>query len=129
MTYTEVDFERLTWHDCHIWAIELRPGDPDQGDWNSDLALDIDFIAEWICGVGGSGQFRVAPATLAFHGVTDPKIDIDWGRSGFQVDCMPPPLTTAGFRAHHPGKESAPNGAVAASQRTSRLLDMGARRV
>jgi len=25
---------------------------------------------------------------------------------------LPPPLTTAGFRAHHPRKESAPNGAV-----------------
>jgi len=83
MTYTEADFDRLSWHDCHIWAVELRAGDPDDGDWTSDLALDLDFIVEWICGVGGGGQFRVAPATLVFHGVTDPKIDIDWGRSGF----------------------------------------------
>ena len=34
-------------------------------------------------------QFRVAPATLIFHGVTDPKIDIDWGRSGFQASMHP----------------------------------------
>ena len=89
MTYTEADFGRLSWHDCHIWAVELRAGDPDEGDWTSELALDIDFIVEWMCGVGGGGQFRVAPATLVFHGVTDPKIDIDWGRSKFQVSVHP----------------------------------------
>ena len=81
MTHTEADFERLSWHDCHIWGIELRVGDPDEGDWTGDLALDFDFIVEWV----RRGQYRVAPATLVFHGVTDPRIDIDWGRSGFQV--------------------------------------------
>ena len=89
MIYTEADFGRLSWHDCHIWGIELRAGDPDDGDWTSDLVLDIDFIVEWICGTGGGGQFRVAPATLVFHGVTDPKIDIDWGRLGSQVSLHP----------------------------------------
>ena len=87
--HTEADFDRLSWHDCHIWAIELRAGDPDDGDWTSDLALDIDFIVEWICGVDGDTQFRVAPASLVFHGVTDPKIDIDWGRSALQVAVHP----------------------------------------
>ena len=89
MIYTESDFDRLCWHDCHIWAIELRVGDTSNEDWTSDLALDIDFIVDWICSVGGGGQFRVAPATLVFHGVTDPKIDIDWGRSGFQAALHP----------------------------------------
>ena len=89
MIYTEADFDRLSWHDCHIWGIELRAGDPDDGDWTSDLVLDIDFIVEWICGTGGGGRFRVAPATLVFHGVTDPKIAIDWGRSGFHVALHP----------------------------------------
>ena len=89
MTYTEANFDRLSWHDCHIWGVELRAGDPDDGDWTSDLALDLDFIVEWICGVGAGGQFRVAPATLVFHGVTDPKINIDWGASGFQVSPHP----------------------------------------
>ncbi len=87
--YTDADFQRLSWHDCHIWGLELRVGDPDEDDWTSDLALDIDFIVEWICGVGGGGQFRVAPATLAFHGVTDPRIRIDWGDSGFRVALYP----------------------------------------
>jgi hypothetical protein len=89
MTHTEADFDRLSWHDCHIWAIELRAGDPDKQDWTSDLALDIDFIVEWICAVDGRAQFRVAPATLVFHGVTDPRIDINWGSSGFRVALHP----------------------------------------
>lgn len=83
--YTETDFEQLSWHDCHIWGLELRAGDPDEGDWTSDLALDIDFIVEWLCGVEGTAQFRVAPASLVFHGVTDLRITIDWGDSGFRV--------------------------------------------
>jgi hypothetical protein len=83
--HTEADFDRLSWHDCHIWGVALHVGDPDENDWTSDLVLDIDYIVEWVCGVGGGGQFRVAPATLAFHGVTDPRITIDWGDSGFRV--------------------------------------------
>ena len=46
MTHTEADFDRLSWHDCHIWALELRAGEPDDEDWTSDLALDIDFIVK-----------------------------------------------------------------------------------
>ena len=83
-SYTEADFGRLSWHDCHVWRVELRAGDPDEQDWTSDLVLDVDYIVEWLCGVGGGGQFRVAPATLVFHGVTDLRINVDWGRSGFQ---------------------------------------------
>jgi hypothetical protein len=85
MTHTEADFERLSWHDCHIWGLDFHVGQPEEGDWTSDLVLDIDFIIEWMCGVTGGAQFRVAPATLAFHGVTDPRITIDWRNSGFQV--------------------------------------------
>jgi hypothetical protein len=86
-TWTGADFDRLSWHDCHIWGIDLRPGDPDAGDWTSDLVLDIDFIVDWVCGAAPDApmQFRVAPATLVFHGVTDPRIAIDWGRSGHQI--------------------------------------------
>lgn len=84
-SYNESDFARLSWHDCHIWGLELRLGEPDEDDWTSDLALDIDFIVEWLCGVGGGHQFRVAPAWLVFHAVTDLSIDMNWGDSGFQV--------------------------------------------
>jgi hypothetical protein len=89
MAHTDVDFDRLSWHDCHIWGIAVRAGDPAEGDWTSDLALDIDYILEWICGTRGGGQFRVAPATLVFHEVTDLRIDIDWGRSDFRQALHP----------------------------------------
>ena len=80
------DFEKFSWHDCRIWGLEFQSGDPDEGDWTSDLIVDIDFILEWICRLEGAPtQFRVAPATLAFHGVTDLKINIDWVSTGFQV--------------------------------------------
>ncbi len=80
-TQTDADFDRLSWHDCHLWGFDLQPGNPDEGDWTRDLALDIDYIVEWICGVDGGATFKVAPASLVFHGVTDPKIEIDWGPS------------------------------------------------
>lgn len=82
--YTESDFEQLAWHDCRLWRFEVRAGDPDENDWTSDLVLDVDFIAEWLCEVGGGTRFRVAPATLVFHGVTDLRVNVEWGSSGFQ---------------------------------------------
>lgn len=83
--HTEADFDRLSWHDCHLWGIQFRVGNPAQNDWTSDLELDIDFIVEWICGDDGRCRFRVAPATLVFHEVTDPTIQLDWGNSDFRV--------------------------------------------
>jgi hypothetical protein len=82
--YTEQEFEQLGWHDCTIWGVELHPADPDAGDWSADLALDIDFIVEWLCPVTSSGrtEFRVAPATLLFQGVSDLSIMIAWGNRG-----------------------------------------------
>ena len=64
------DFDRLSWHDCSLWGLELRVIEPDDDQGTSDLALDIDFVVEWLCGVDGPARFRVAPATLVFHGVT-----------------------------------------------------------
>jgi hypothetical protein len=84
LIYTDADFENLSWHDCHIHGVEFHVGNADDGDWTSELVLDIDYIVEWICGRSGGGQFRVAPATLVFHEVTDLKIAIDWGSSGFR---------------------------------------------
>jgi hypothetical protein len=84
-TWTEAEFDHLSWHDCHVCGFQLRAGDADTSDWTSDLALELDFIVEWICGVSGPARFRVAPATLVFHGVTDLRLHLDWGRSEFQV--------------------------------------------
>jgi hypothetical protein len=79
---SEVDFDHLSWHDNALYGVRFDVGDSDRADWHSDLVLDIDHIVEWICGVAGRAQFRVAPATLTFHHATDLRIAIDWGDSG-----------------------------------------------
>ncbi len=47
--------------------------------------LDIDHIVEWVPGADGRPRCRAAPATLTFHHVTDLRLDLAWGASGFQV--------------------------------------------
>jgi hypothetical protein len=84
-SWTEADFDELSWHDCHVFRLDLVAGDPDEGDWASDLALGIDFIVEWLCGVAGPPQLRLAPATLVFRGVTDPRVAVDGGDTGGRV--------------------------------------------
>lgn len=83
------DFERLSWHDDTLYGLSLEIGDPERGTWHSDLVLDIDHIVEWVCVEGEGCRFRVAPAALTFHDVTDLKIAADWGDSGCQVALSP----------------------------------------
>lgn len=80
MSCTESDFEKISWHDCHIWGIAFQSGAPEKDDWTSDLAFDIDFICQWPCENNGY-RFRVAPALLLFHGVFEARIGINWGES------------------------------------------------
>jgi hypothetical protein len=83
--WTEADFDRLSWHDNAIYGFQWHPGDPESGDWRSDFILDIDYIVEWVSVRDGRFRFRVAPANLVFHGVTDLCLDIDWGDSHFRT--------------------------------------------
>lgn len=76
------DFESLSWHDDTLYGLRFEIGDSLQGDWRAEVVLDIDHIVEWVRDEAGGMRFRVAPADLVFHGVTDLKIDIDWGDSG-----------------------------------------------
>lgn len=69
------------WHDNVIHGLSFDRGEPDKGDWRSDLILDIDHIVEWLCAAPGKLRFRVAPARLTFHGVTDFAISVDQGDS------------------------------------------------
>lgn len=75
------EFDGYAWHDCSIWGIEFRKGEAEEGDWTSEIVFSIDYIVQWLCGVKGDAQFQVAPASLVFRGVTDPKISIDWGNT------------------------------------------------
>ena len=86
------DFDAISWHDDEIHAIRLSVGDPDRGDWTSDLVLDIDHIVEWVR-EDQTMSFRVAPATLVFHGVTDLRVEIDSGTSGLQVSLALPSIS------------------------------------
>jgi hypothetical protein len=82
---THADFDRLSWHDDTIYGLRLDTADPDRGLWRSDLVLDIDHIVEWVCGIDKRPKFRVAPATLVFHDVTDLSLAIDWGDTGHRT--------------------------------------------
>ena len=89
MTYSEADFERLSWRDCRLWGVAFHAGGAT--DLASELVLDIDFIVERIEGSEGkSKKVRVAPASLVFQEVTDLRIGLDWGTSGFPLSINPP---------------------------------------
>lgn len=79
------EFDRLSWHDNALYGLRIDVGDHTQGDWRAELVLDIDHIVEWVCDADGSCRFRVAPATLTFHSVTDLRIAVDFGDSGGQI--------------------------------------------
>jgi hypothetical protein len=86
--WNESDFEELSWHDCSVFGISF-----DVGNDRSDLRLDLDFIVEWICGTGGSARFRVAPALLTFHHVTDAGVRIEPFGGAYQVALFPPVIS------------------------------------
>lgn len=69
------------WHDNIIRGLRFETGEPENGDWRSEVVFDIDFILEWHCGANGEHQFRVAPALLTFQDVTDFAIAVDQGDS------------------------------------------------
>ncbi|MDA1325887.1 MAG: hypothetical protein O3C34_14215 [Proteobacteria bacterium] len=81
MTGKNPSAQNISFHDNLIYGLHLATPDPDASLWRSDLVLDIDHIVDWICGTDGGAQFRVAPATLIFHDVTDLKMSIDFDGS------------------------------------------------
>jgi hypothetical protein len=78
---SEPEFDDLSWHDNIVYAVRFDLGDASQGDWRRDLIFDIDYIAEWVGGGDRGARFRVAPANLTFHEVTDLRIGVDFGES------------------------------------------------
>ena len=88
-TVSELDFDAMSWHDNIVYGLRFDIGDASQGDWRRDLIFDIDYIAEWVPSGEQGGEpggerpvrFRVAPATLTFHDVTDLRIAVDFGDS------------------------------------------------
>jgi len=70
--WTEADFDGMSWHDCQVNSIAF---DQD-GEWQSDLVFDLDFIVEWLCGKDKRCRFRIAPAVLRFTDVDNLRLDI-----------------------------------------------------
>jgi len=75
-TWTELDFDQLSWHDNAVHGLQIIEGQHGCG----DIVLDLDYILEWQ-GRDGRFHFSVAPATLTFHEASSLKITIDYGAS------------------------------------------------
>jgi hypothetical protein len=73
-TWTEQDFDAMTWHDCHVHSWGLAEAAHGQ----ADFTLDIDFITAWENPGDGTLAFRVAPATLVFFAVFAFQFEIDY---------------------------------------------------
>lgn len=73
-------FEDYNWHDNAIHGLRIVEG---EDGCSGELVLDIDFIVEWLPpqGENNAFRFRVAPALLTFHEVTDLVISIDYASS------------------------------------------------
>ena len=81
MTQKAPAAEDWSWDDDWIHGFFLREPEPDRQLWHSELVLDIDHIVEWMKpDEAGLIRWRVAPATLVFHDVSDVRIGIDFSR-------------------------------------------------
>jgi hypothetical protein len=81
---TEADFDRMSWDGCRIWKIEIAAGEG-----TADLILGLDLVVDALCGFNQEARFKLAPATLTFHTVTDLKVDVDCGNSGHLLMVQP----------------------------------------
>ena len=83
---TEADFERLSWDGCRVWKIEIVAG---ENDGQTDLVLGLDLVVDALCGFNREAQFKLAPAALTFHAVTDLNISVNCGDSGNRLLVQP----------------------------------------
>jgi hypothetical protein len=81
------DFERYSWHDNAVHGIRIVEGADGCG---GEVILDIDFIVEWLPPDGGDHafRFRIAPADLTFHDVTELVIAVDYASSAAALQPM-----------------------------------------
>ena len=94
------DFEKMNWHDNAIHAFRIREG---EDGYSGELDLDIDYILEWLSPENNSFSFRVTPATLTFHGVSDLVISVNYAKATACVQ----PMT---IHEIHREIETLPNG-------------------
>lgn len=76
----EHDLEKFCFHDNLIHGIIFYS---DPGEFSSDIALDIDYIVEWVKTDSNEIEFIISKALLKFHDVTDLKISIEWDKTNY----------------------------------------------
>jgi hypothetical protein len=77
--WTDTDFDKMGWHDNHIYKIRLT----------KDLELDIDYILQWNSPEpeGLPFTFWIAPATLVFKNVKNISFEFDIGlKDSFEIE-------------------------------------------
>ncbi len=77
--WTDADFDKMGWHDNHIYKIRLT----------EDLELDIDYILHWNKPdlEGLPFTFWIAPATLVFKNIKNLSFEFDTGlEDSFEIE-------------------------------------------
>jgi hypothetical protein len=72
--WSEADYDSLSWHDNHVYGLEIQEGEHGTG----ELILHLDHIVEWLPPVDGACSFRIAPAILSFREVSGLKLALDY---------------------------------------------------
>jgi hypothetical protein len=85
------DYDPHAWHDDTVYAMRFRAADPDSDIWSSSFELDIDHIVDWLGDRDGT-RFRIVPADLVFHGVSDLAMFVDWGNSRGRIAMNEPSI-------------------------------------
>ncbi len=83
--FTTEDFDKIQWHDNAIHGFRILEGEDGFG---GELILDIDFIVEWLGPFNNSFSFRIAPADLTFHDMSDLVISVDYAAMPSAVQPM-----------------------------------------
>jgi hypothetical protein len=96
-SWTDRDFDNLSWHDNHVHGFTISESPYGVG----DMTLDLDYILEWLKSESGSIQFRIAPASLTFHNVSDLKLALDYA----SVSAATGPFSIAGIERRFEHRE------------------------
>jgi hypothetical protein len=97
--WTEIDFEIMGWHDCHIYAIAFVSE-------KFEIAFDIDYIFEWVYPKPNEKYFSfwVSSATLVFENAYNIEFDISSYNGELEIDLIKRESIGIPRNAQHIGK-------------------------
>jgi hypothetical protein len=72
IVWTEADFDKMGWHDAHIWGMIANPDE-------FEYLIDMDYIFEWINPKEDEEyyKFLISPVTMVFENAYDIRFDIE----------------------------------------------------